>query len=99
MNEFCYLGDMISAGGGVEECVVARIRVDWKKFTERLPVLNSKVFPQCTKGKISFGVLLLSVVLNGSETWAVKEVEAGVNDMMMVQWISNKTMKDRKSFD
>ena len=39
VNKSCYLGDMISAG--VEENIVARIRYDWKKFSEFWPVLTS----------------------------------------------------------
>ena len=27
VDKFCYLGDMIGAGGGVEAAVIARIRV------------------------------------------------------------------------
>ena len=38
-GKFCYLGDMISAGGGAEESRIARIRCGWKKFRELLPLL------------------------------------------------------------
>ncbi len=33
MDEFCYLGDKLSAGGGAEACSVARVRSGWKKFS------------------------------------------------------------------
>ncbi len=52
VDTFCYLGDMISAGGGAEESSIARIRSGWKKFRELLPVLTSRNFSLCTKGKV-----------------------------------------------
>ena len=38
IDKFCYLGDMIGAGGGVEAAVIARIRSGWRKFRELLPL-------------------------------------------------------------
>ena len=35
---FCYLGDMLSAGGGCETAVTTRVKTAWKKFRELLPV-------------------------------------------------------------
>ena len=34
---FCYLGDMLSAGGGCEMAVTTRVKTAWKKFRELLP--------------------------------------------------------------
>ena len=39
---FCYLGDMLSAGGGCEMAVTTRVKTTWKKFRELLPVLSSR---------------------------------------------------------
>ena len=38
---FCYLGDMLSVGGGCEITVTTRVKTAWKKFKELLPVLKS----------------------------------------------------------
>ena len=38
---FCYLGDMISAGGGCEIVVTIHVKTTWKKFRDLLPVLTS----------------------------------------------------------
>ena len=38
---FCYLGDMLSAGGGCEITVTTHVKTAWKKFRELLPVLTS----------------------------------------------------------
>ena len=32
VNKFCYLGDMIGAGGGAEDAARARVRCGWGKF-------------------------------------------------------------------
>jgi len=42
VDEFCYLGDMIGVGEGVEACSIMRIRCSWKKFMELLPLLTMK---------------------------------------------------------
>ena len=34
VDKFCYLGDMIAAGGGAEEASRARVRCAWAKFRE-----------------------------------------------------------------
>ena len=39
---FCYLGDMLSTGGGCEMAVTTGVKTAWKKFTELLPVLTSR---------------------------------------------------------
>ena len=32
IDKFCYLGDMLDAGGGAESSIVTRVRSGWKKF-------------------------------------------------------------------
>ena len=32
VEEFCYLGNMICAGGGAEASSIVRVRCGWKKF-------------------------------------------------------------------
>ena len=39
VQQFCYLGDMLSAGGGAEASSVTRTRCAWKKFLELLLIL------------------------------------------------------------
>ena len=38
---FCYLGDTLGAGGGVEEATRARVRCAWAKFKELSPILTA----------------------------------------------------------
>ena len=42
---FCYLGDMLSAGGGCMAAATTRCRCAWGKFWENLPLLTSKPVP------------------------------------------------------
>ena len=37
VSEFCYLGDMLSSGGGCTQAIIARCRVAWGKFKKLLP--------------------------------------------------------------
>ena len=36
VDKFCYLGDMLDAGGGAESSTVTKVRSGWKKF-QRTP--------------------------------------------------------------
>ena len=48
----CYLGDIISAGGGCEAATVTRVRAAWGKFQELLPILGSKSLSSHTHGRV-----------------------------------------------
>ena len=50
---FCYLGDMLSAGGGCEMAVTTRVKTAWKKFRELLPVLTSRHLSYKTRGHVT----------------------------------------------
>ena len=42
--EFCYLGDMLSAGGGCELVAITRCKCAWGKFRQLLPLLTKFPF-------------------------------------------------------
>ena len=65
---FCYLGDMLSAGGGCEMGVTTRVKTAWKKFRELLPVLTSCHLSYKTRGHV-YSSCLRSAMLHASETW------------------------------
>ena len=99
VDQFCYLGDMISAGGGAEASLVSQVRSGWKKFRELLPLLTSRVFSLKMKGQL-YAACVRSAMVYGSETWAVKEDDMHRIDhaeMYMVCWMCNVKLKDRKS--
>jgi hypothetical protein len=99
VDRFCYLGDMIGAGGGVEEASRARVRCAWGKFRELFPVVGSRGVSLRVKGKI-YKACVQRVLVYGSETWAMK-----VEDMhrlerterMMVRWMCGVTLKNKVS--
>ena len=96
---FCYLGDMLSSYGGVEEAVVARVRSGWKKFRELLPVLTTRGFSLRSKGRM-YQACVRSIMLYASETWALREedlVRLERNDMRMIRWMCGVSLRDRKS--
>ena len=49
--EFCYLGDMLSAGGGCELAAITRCKCAWGKFRQLLPLLTNRQVPLLTRGK------------------------------------------------
>ena len=71
VDKFCYLGDMMSAGGGAEAALNARIRSGWRKFRELLPLLTLKGTSLRLKGKL-YAACVRSVMLYVSETWVIK---------------------------
>ena len=48
VDKFCYLGDMLDAGGGAE----SRVRSGWEKFREFLPLLTTKAISLKVKGEL-----------------------------------------------
>jgi hypothetical protein len=99
VDTFCYLGDTLGRGGGVEDAVRTRVRCAWAKFRELSPLLTVRGVPLRLKGKI-YKACVQSVLIYGSETWATK-----VEDMQklerterqMMRWMCGVSLKDRKS--
>ena len=52
VEKFCYLGDMIQAGGGAEEALRARVRCACSKFRELSSILTSRGASLKVKGKL-----------------------------------------------
>ena len=73
VDTFCYLGDMLSAGGGsVEEVGSAGVvRCSWGKFNELMRILTMRGTSLKVKGKI-YKACVQSVMMYVSETWAMK---------------------------
>ena len=97
VEEFCYLGDMICAGGGAEASSVARVRSGWKKFRELLPLLTKRGLSFRVKGQL-YAACVRSVMLYGSETWAVKKGDVQrleTTEMRMIRWMCGASLNDR----
>ena len=99
VEKFCYLGDMIAAGGGAGEASRARVRSGWAKFKELAPILTSRGASLKIKGRV-YRACVQRVLVYGSETWPVK-----VEDMqrlerterMMVGWMCGVGLRSRIS--
>jgi hypothetical protein len=99
VEKFCYLGDMIGAGGGAEEASRVRVRCAWTKFRELAPILTTRGASLKVKGKV-YRACVQRVLVYGSETWPMK-----VDDMqrleraerMMVRWMCGVSLKNRIS--
>jgi len=42
VDQFCYLGDMLSVDGDADAAADARIRIGWNKFRQLVPLLTNK---------------------------------------------------------
>ena len=94
---FCYLGDMLSAGGGCDLAVTTRCSVAWGKFRKLLPILTSKYVSLKTCGKL-FSSCVRSAMLHDSENWAptvsvLQRLQH--NGRSMIRWICNTRARDR----
>ena len=63
---FCYLGDMLSAGGGCEITVTTRVKTAWNKFRELPTVLTSRHLSYKTPGHV-YSSCVRRAMLHASE--------------------------------
>jgi len=68
VDEFCYLGDMLSADVAVE----ARIRTGWNKFRQLIPLLTKKDISLIVMGRL-YSSSAQSNMFHGNVTWPVKK--------------------------
>ena len=101
VDRFCYLGDMLSAGGGCMAAATARCRCPWGKFRENLPLLTSKPVPFDLRGRL-FSSNVRSSMLHGTETWPMTSDTLHRlcrNDRAMIRWICGVKPSDHPSKD
>ena len=94
---FCYLGDMLSAGGGCEMAVTTRVKTAWKKFRELLPVLTSRHLSYKTRGHVYVSSCVRSAMLHASETWPLTKTNLQRlqrNDRAMIRQICSIKPED-----
>ena len=93
---FCYLGDVLSAGGGCEMAVTTRVKTAWKKFRELLPVLTSRHLSYKTCGHV-YSSCVRSAMLHASETWPLTKTylqSLQRNDRAMIRQICSIKPED-----
>ena len=93
---FCYLGDMLSAGGGCEITVTTCVKTAWKEFRELLPVLTSRYLSYKTRGHV-YSSCVPSAKLHASETWPLTKTNLQRlqhNDRAMIRQICSIKPED-----
>ena len=90
---FCYLCDMLSAGGGCEIAVTTRVKTAWKKFRELLPVLTSRHLSYKTRGHV-YSSCVRSAMLHAIETWPLTKTKLQRNDRAMIRQICSIKPED-----
>jgi hypothetical protein len=99
VDRFCYLGDVIGDGGGVEEASIARVRCAWGKFMELAPLLTARRVSLRLKGKI-YRSCVQRVLVYASETWATKVADMQRlerTERNMVRWMCGVTVRQERS--
>ena len=87
--EFCYLEDMLSAGGGCKLAAVTRCKCAWGKFRQLLLLLTNHNVPLVTRGQV-YSICVRSVMLHAAETWAMTTATLNRlprNDCAMIRWV------------
>jgi len=52
VDNFCYLGDMLSVDGDADAAVEARIRIGWNKFRQLVPLLTNRDISLIRRGRL-----------------------------------------------
>ena len=93
---FCYLNDMLSAGGGCEIAVTTCVKTAWKEFRELLPVLTSCHHSYKTRGHV-YSSCVRSAMLHASETRPLTKTNLQRlqrNDRAMIRQICSIKLED-----
>ena len=96
VDRFCYLGDMLSAGGGCMTAAIARCKSAWGKFRQLLPLLTARSISFKTKGRV-FDSCVRSAMLHASETWPMSSAalhRLRRNERAMIRWICGVKLSD-----
>ena len=103
--EFCYLGDMLSAGGGCEVAASwlrsLAANVYGASSANCFPFSPTAICPFLTRGKV-YSSCVRSVMLHAAETWAMKMDTLNRlrrNNLATIRWIFNVRAKDEVSSD
>jgi len=97
VKEFCYLGDMLCARGGVAEASTTRARCAWKQFRLHTPILAKRGVSLRMKGRV-YRACVQSVMTYASETWTIKaedEQRLERNENAMLRWMCGVSLQDR----
>jgi len=97
VDNFFYLGDILSVDGDADAAMETRIQIGWNKFRQLIPLLTNKDVSLIVRGRL-YSSCVQSSMLHGSETWPVrKENEVALQraEMRMVTWMYGVKLQDR----
>ena len=97
VDQFSYLGDMMSCEMGAEAAVRARIAAAWKKWREISGLLVNSRIPLISRAKV-YCACVRPVMMYGAETWPVtREIERMIrqNDCRMLRYMCQVRWEDR----
>ena len=90
---FCYLSDMLSAGGGCVIAVTTHVKTAWKKFRELLPNLTSRHLSYKTRGHV-YSSCVQSAMLHPSETWPLTKTNLQRYERVIIRQICSIKPED-----
>ena len=101
--KFCYLGEMLSVGGGCQIAAITHCKCAWGKFRQLLLLLTNRNLPLLTRVQV-YLTCLRSVMLHAAETRAIYQMTVPLNhlrcnDRARIRWICNVKAKNEVSSD
>ena len=98
VSEFCYLGDMLFAGGCCELAAVTPCKCDKGKFyyLEGAPLLTNRSLSLADRDRV-YSTCVKNVMLHAVETWAMIPATQNSlwrNELAQIHWICNVKVRD-----
>ena len=97
VSEFCYLGDMLSAGGCCELAAVTSCKCDKDKFCYLPhPLLTNRSLHLADINRV-YSTCVKNVMLHAVETWAMTAATQNSlwrNELALIHWICNVKVRD-----
>ena len=98
VDEFCYLGNVLEARGGVQGAVRARVRCAWGNWRKVAPILTRKEVSHKLRGWL-YKTTVRSTLLYSAETWPVRKEEVDQlerTEMRMLRWMTGRKERNER---
>ena len=97
VDQFCYLGDMLTCEAGAGEAARVRLAAAWNKWREISGLLTNKSIPLKNRAEI-YCACVRPVMLYGAETWPITKViqkKISSSDQRMLRHMAHVRWEDR----
>ena len=101
VDSFCYLGDVVHAGGSPLAAVVSRVRAAWAKWKELAPFLAGRGFSVHSKARL-FVSCVRPVATYAAGLWPVRDDGLRLLSRMearMLRWMAGQKADCRRSYE